>query len=50
MKESKTEANLAHVVLTSVLHRQMDQIQTQRYSLSLSLLLSLVTQEILSGC
>jgi len=37
-------------VLTPVLHRQVDQTQTHRYSLSLLLLLSLVTQEMLSGC
>ena len=33
-----------------VLHREMDQTLAQRHSLSLSLLILLVTQEILSGC
>jgi len=50
-KESKTEANLHRwSVFTPVLHRQVDHTQTHRYSFSLSLLLSLVTQDILSGC
>jgi len=50
-KESKTEANLARVINTQLgrLHKKVDQTQTQRYSLSQSLLLLLVTQVILSG-
>jgi len=36
-------------VLKAVPHRQVDQTRTHRYSRSLSLLLSLATQEIMSG-
>ena len=49
-KEPMTEANFTKVeVLMPVLHRQMDQIQIHRYSLSLLLLLLLITQIMPSG-
>ena len=49
-KESKAEANLAHVISTQVgTHRQVDRTQTHQYSRSPLLLLLLVTQMILSG-
>ena len=47
--ESKTEAN-RYSVLKPILHRQMDQTQTHRYSLYPLLLLLLATQETLSAC